>query len=287
MKYQFIKTHRTMFRVRVMCAVLGVSVSGFYGWTRRPVSRREQENRRLLSRIQSIHADTGENYGAIKTWKALRNEGELCGRHRVARLRRINGIIAKRMRRFRTSSAARNNAPAAPNLLAQNFTADAANRIWVGDITYISTRKGWLLLAVVVDLYSRRIVGWSMSERINQQLVVDALIMAIRQRNPEPGLIYHSDQGIQYTGPRYQAILKTYDMIASMSRKGNCYDNAVAESFFSNLKNELVHHCDYHDRDEARADIFKYIEVFYNRKRIHETLDYISPAQYEELANVA
>lgn len=276
-----------MFRVRVMCAVLDVSTSGFYGWARRPVSRREHSNRRLLQRIRSIHADSAENYGAIKTWQALRNEGELCGRHRVARLRRINGIVAKRMRRFRATCAARNSAPAAPNLLAQDFTANTANSIWVSDITYIATRKGWLLLAVVVDLFSRKIVGWSMNDRINQQLVIDALIMAIRQRNPRPGLIHHSDQGVQYTGPSYRNILKAHDMIESMSRKGNCYDNAVAESFFSNLKNELVYHCDYYNRDEARAAIFKYIEVFYNRQRLHETLGYISPAQYEALANVA
>jgi putative transposase len=270
-----------------MCGVLGVSTSGFYGWLSRAVSHREQENRRLLTRIQAIHADSAENYGAIKTWKALRDEGESCGRHRVVKLRRINGIIAKRMRRFRAAYAARNSAPPAPNLLKQNFTADAPNRIWVGDITCISTRKGWLYLAVQVDLFSRKIVGWSMSERISQQLVTDALIMAIRQRNPEPGLIHHSDQGIQYTGTSYQRILKVYDMIVSMSRKGNCYDNAVAESFFSNLKNELVYHCDYHDRDEARAAVFKYIEVFYNRKRLHQTLDYKSPAQYEALVHVA
>jgi putative transposase len=276
-----------MFRVRVMCAVLGVSASGFYGWARRPVSLWNHENRRLLTRIQSIHADSEENYGAIKTWKALRAEGETCGRHRVARIRRINGIVAKRMRRFRAAYAARNSAPAAPNLLAQNFTADAPNRIWVGDITFIPTRKGWLYLAVQVDLFSRRIIGWSMSNRINQQLTIDALIMAIQQRNPPPGLIHHSDQGIQYSGTNYKTILKTNDMIASMSRKGNCYDNAVAESFFSNLKNELVYHCDYHDRDEARAAIFKYIEVFYNRKRLHETLDYVSPAQYEVLTKAA
>lgn len=270
-----------------MCAVLGVSSSGFYGWARRPVSLREQENRRLLSRIQSVHFETAGNYGAVKTWKTLRREGESCGRHRVARLRRINGIIAKRMRRFRAAYAVRNSAPAAPNLLDQNFTADSPNRIWVGDITFIPTRKGWLYLAVQLDLFSRKIVGWSMSERINQQLVIDALIMAIKQRNPGPGLIHHSDQGIQYTGTSYQKILKTYDMLASMSRKGNCYDNAVAESFFSNLKNELVYHSDYYDRDEARASVFKYIEVFYNRKRLHQTLAYKSPTQYEALQNVA
>ena len=204
-----------------MCAVLGVSASGFYGWAKRPASLRDQENQRLLHRIQSIHADSDENYGAIKTWKALRSEGETCGRHRVSRLRSINGIIAKRMRRLRAAYAARNSAPAAPNLLAQNFTAEAPNRIWVGDITFIPTRKGWLYLAVQVDLFSRRIIGWSMSNRINQQLVIDALIMAIQQRNPDPGLIHHSDQGIQYSGTIYKTVLKTHDMIASMSRKGN------------------------------------------------------------------
>ena len=270
-----------------MCAVLNVSSSGFYDWVNRAPSRREQENQRLLKRIRSLHQDTGGNYGAIKTWQALKNEGESCGRHRVARLRRTNGIIAKRMRRFRAAYAARNSAPAAPNLLSQDFTADGPNRIWVGDITFIPTRKGWLYLAIQLDLFSRRIIGWSMSERINQQLVIDALIMGIRQRNPEPGLIHHSDQGIQYAGTGYQKILETYGMIASMSRKGNCYDNAVAESFFSNLKNELVYHSDYHNRDEARAAVFKYIEVFYNRKRLHQTLAYQSPAQYEALANVA
>jgi putative transposase len=171
--------------------------------------------------------------------------------------------------------------------LAVNFTADAPNRIWVSDITFIPTRKGWLYLAVVVDLYSRRVIGWSMSNRINQHLTIDALSMAIRQRNPESGLIHHSDQGIQYRGTKYQTILKTHNMIASMSRKGNCYDNAIAESFFSNLKNELVYHCDYYDRDEARAAVFKYIEVFYYRKLLHQTLAYISPAQYEALENVA
>ena len=157
----------------------------------------------------------------------------------------------------------------------------------VGDITFIPTRKGWLYLAVQVDLFSRKIVGWSMSDRMNQQLVIDALIMAIKRRNPDSGLIHHSDQGIQYTGANYQKLLKAHDMIASMSRKGNCYDNAVVESFFSNLKNELVYQSDYYDRDEARAAIFKYIELFYNRKRLHQTLKYKSPTQYEDLANVA
>jgi putative transposase len=270
-----------------MCAVLDASPSGFYGWVNRSPSRREQDNKRLLRRIQAIHLETGGNYGAIKTWKTLQEDGETCGRHRVARLRSINGIIAKRMRRFKAAYAARNSAPAAPNLLAQDFTAEGPNRIWVGDITFIPTRKGWLYLAVQVDLFSRKIVGWSMSERINQQLVIDALIMAIKQRNPKPGLIHHSDQGIQYSGANYQEILKVYDMIASMSRKGNCYDNAVVESFFSNLKNELVYQSDYYDRDEARSAVFKYIEVFYNRKRLHQTLNYKSPAQYEALENVA
>ena len=270
-----------MFRVRVMCAVLDVSSSGFYGWARRPVSRREQENRRLLNLIQSIHVDSEENYGAIKTWKALRSEGESCGRHRVSRLRRINGIIAKRMRRFRATYAARNSAPSAPNLLAQDFTAEAPNRIWVGDITFIPTRKGWLYLAVQVDLFSRRIIGWSMSERMNQQLAIDALTMAIQRRHPPKGLIFHSDRGSQYASSDYQELLTANAMRCSMSRKGDCWDNAPTESFFGSLKQELVFREHYYSRFQARQSIFEYIECYYNRRRLHSTLGYMSPANYE------
>lgn len=287
MKYQFIDEHRDRYRVGAMCAALGVSRSGYYDWRGRPPSARARANQRLLQRIEQIHRQARENYGERKTWEALRAVGESCGRHRVARLRRLHGIIAKRVRRFRLAYAARNSEPPAPNLLARDFTADRPDRVWATDITFVPTRRGWLYLAVMIDLFSRRIVGWSMSQRIDQQLVIDALQMAIRQRQPGPGLIHHSDQGQQYAGSTYRAMLQAHGIIQSMSRKGNCLDNAVAESFYSNLKNELVHHTVFEDRDAARSAIFDYMEVFYNRQRLHQSLGYKSPAHYEALAGVA
>ena len=287
MKYQFIADHQQVFRIARMCAALRVSRSGYYGWRGRPASARERANQRLLHRIEQIHRSARENYGARKTWEALRAEGEVCGRHRVARLRQISGIIAKRARRFRRSYAARNSAPPAPNLVNRDFTAPAPDRVWVTDITFVPTRRGWLYVAVMIDLFSRRIVGWSMSNRIDQQLVADALQMALRQRRPVPGLIHHSDQGQQYAGSTYRAMLKAHDILQSMSRKGNCLDNAVAESFFSNLKNELVHHTVFDDREQARTAIFDYMEMFYNRNRLHQSLGYQTPVDYEALAGVA
>ncbi|HSH30469.1 MAG TPA: IS3 family transposase [Thiohalobacter sp.] len=245
------------------------------------------KNERLLSRIHQVHLASRENYGERKTWKVLRAEGETCGRHRVARLRRLNGLIAKRTRRFRQAYAARNNLPPAPNLLARDFTATGPDRVWVSDITFVPTRRGWLYLAVMVDLFSRRVVGWSMNHRADQHLTADALQMALRQRQPLPGLIHHSDQGIQYAAASYRELLHAHGIVQSMSRKGNCLDNAVAESFFSNMKNELIHHTLYEDREQARSAIFEYMEMFYNRQRIHETLGYISPAEYERLMDVA
>jgi len=286
-KYQFITDHRSAFRVTAMCSALRVSRSGYYGWRERPSSRRVEDNQRLLECIRKVHLASRENYGEQKTWEVLRASGETCGRHRVARLRRVNGILAKRVRRFRRSYAARNSAPPAPNLLARNFTAERPNLVWVTDITFVPTRRGWLYVAVMIDLFSRRIVGWAMSNRIDQSLVLDALRMAITQRRPEPGLIHHSDQGQQYAGAAYRAMLRKNNIVQSMSRKGNCLDNAVAESFFSNLKNELVHHTLFEDRDEARSEIFDYLEVFYNRQRIHQSLGFKSPVNYERMANVA
>ena len=265
-----------------MCRVLRVSRSGFYAWRARPVAARTNANARLLRRIRDIHARSRENYGAVKTWRALLEGGEPCGLNRVARLRQAHGIVAKRMRRFRQASAARHSEPAAPNLLDRCFTVAAPDRTWVGDITFVPTGEGWLYLAVVLDLHSRRVVGWAMHERINQPLVLEALTMAIQQRRPAPGLVHHSDRGQLYGASAYRAVLHTHGMIVSQSRKGNCYDNAVVESFFSSLKNELVWHCRFHTRDEARRAIFDYIECFYNRHRMHETLDYVSPVRYEE-----
>jgi len=279
--------HRQEFRVRSMCAALGVSRSGYYEWRHRPPSARSLENQRLLGRIREIHQASREAYGAHKTWKALRGEGESCGRHRVARLCQRHGIVANRVRLFRRAYAARNSAPLPPNLLNRNFTADAPNRVWVTDITFVPTRRGWLYVAAIIDLFSRRVVGWAMSHRIDQQLVLDALHMAIEQRRPQPGLIHHSDQGQQYAAAAYRTALSAHGIVQSMSRKGNCLDNAVAESFFSNLKNELVHHRVFEDRDQARSAIFDYMELFYNRQRIHQSLGFVTPDDFEAMARVA
>ncbi|MDZ7828279.1 MAG: IS3 family transposase [Halofilum sp. (in: g-proteobacteria)] len=286
-RYRFIHEHRDRFRVRSMCRVLAVSRSGFYDWCGRPHSQRQRANQRLLERIRAVHDRSRSNAGAVKTWRALLAQGEACGRHRVARLRRAHGIEARRMRRFRSAYTARNAEPAASNRLDQHFVAERPDQAWVGDITFVPTRRGWLYLAVVVDLYARRVVGWAMSERINQSLVRDALAMAIRHRRPAPGLIHHTDQGAQYRSAAYQRLLQAHEMIPSMSRKGNCYDNACAESFFSTLKNELTWHCDFADRTEARTALFEFIELYYNRSRDHQYLDYRSPAGFEELGNVA
>jgi transposase InsO family protein len=236
----------------------------------------------LLDRIRALHAEAREAYGAIKTWRVLTQRGVVCGRHRVARLRRAHGIEARRMRRFRLAYAARNSALLAPNRLGRQFRVLAPNRVWAGDITFISTRRGWLYLAVVLDLYSRRVVGWAMSPRRDAQLVLDALTMALAHRRPAPGLIHHSDQGGQYTSGLYQARLHAAGLVPSLSHKGNCYDNAVVESFFSTVKNEWTFHQTFHDRDQARTALFDYIELFYNRQRSHATLNYCSPVTYEE-----
>lgn len=282
MRYQFITDHEHEHRVTAMCRVLQVSRSGYYGWKIRPESPRERENRRLLTLIEAVHIRSREAYGIVKTQRALREDGIGCSRNRIARLRQIHGIVAKRVRRFRLARAARNNAPPAPNLLDRHFIADQPNQVWVGDITFIPTREGWLYLAVLLDLYSRQVVGWAMGDRQNRQLVSDALVMAIERRRPKPGLIHHTDQGNVYATPAYRAILKARHMIPSMSKKGDCYDNACAESFFSGLKNELIWDRAFRTRSEARSALFEWIEVFYNRERLHETLDYVSPVRYEE-----
>ncbi len=281
MRYHFVEQHQGAFRTTAMCRVLNVSRSGFYAWRMRRPSSRAQANTMLLAHIRRIHVDARENYGTVKTWRALTDAGIACGRHRVARLRQAHGIEAKRLRRFRANYAPR-DPQSIPNLLDRHFTAPAPDRAWVGDVTFIPTREGWLYLAVLLDLYSRRVVGWAMSEQHNRPLVIAALTMAIEHRCPKPGLIHHTDQGILYATTAYRSVLTAHGMIQSMSRKGDCYDNAVAESFFSNLKNELTWHCRFPDRATARAAVFDYIEVFYNRQRLHQTLDYLSPVRYEE-----
>lgn len=281
MKYQFIADHQDVFRVTVMCEALNIKRSSYYDWKLRAESKRARQDRTLIEKIRRIHTASRENNGARKTWRALRATGETCGLHRVERLRRKSGIEAKRRRLFRASNTGRYGEACADNVLNRQFTVKQPDRAWVGDITFVYTRKGTLFLAVVIDLYSRQVVGWSMANKQDRYLVKDALLMAIEAREPKPGLIHHTDRGIQYTCSEYQALLGMHGMVPSLSRKGNCHDNAVAESFFSHLKNELIYHCDFHDREQARLAIFDYIEVFYNRQRLHQTLNYKTPVEYE------
>jgi putative transposase len=286
-KHQFITEHQTSYSITALCRALRISRCGYYAAKTRPESPRARTNAALLQHIRRIHVQSRENYGTVKTLRALRAEGVDCGLKRVRRLRNLHGIEAKRRRRFRQATAARHSEPPAPNLLNRDFTVSAPDRVWVTDITFVPTRVGWLYVAAVIDLHSRRVVGWAMRERINLTLAVEALTMAIHQRRPKPGLVHHSDQGQLYLATAYRQLLKAHGMIQSMSKKGDCYDNAVAESFFSNLKNELTWHRTFATRDEARGAIFDYIELFYNRERLHQTLDYVSPVRYEEERVVA
>jgi transposase InsO family protein len=282
-KYDFIQTHRDEHSVARLCRMLSVSRSGYYAGQSRPESRWRQSDRLLLEEIRQVHQQSRECYGALKTWKTLQAEGTIGGKHRIARLRRQHGIEAKRRRRFRASVNARGGSWSAPDLVQRQFQAPGPNRIWVGDVTFIRSRGGWLFLAMLLDLYSRRIVGWSMSNRHDEALVTDALKMALTQRRPARGLIHHTDRGRLYACGQYRQVLQDHGLQPSMGRKGDCYDNAAAESFFSTLKNELIHSKWFQDRDEARAAIFDYIEVFYNRKRRHQALDYRSPDEFERI----
>jgi transposase InsO family protein len=280
-KYAFIRRHARLFTIARMCAVLGVSRSGYYEWRDRPESRRATQDRQLLQSIRAVHLESREAYGAYKTWRVLRARGVACGRHRVARLRRQNGIEARRKRRFRVVVEHHKLAPPAPNHLSRRFHVRERDRVWAGDMTVIPTAAGWLHLAVMLDLYSRRVVGWAMGNERGQALSLAALRMATAHRRPKAGLLHHSDQGSAYVGTLYQAQIAQLGAIASMSRKGNAYDNAVVESFFGNLKNELVHHRVFATREQARAEIFDYIEIFYTRQRAHASLQYVSPVDYE------
>lgn len=270
-----------------MCQTLDVSPSGYYAWRSRKPSGRLLDNARLLQRIKQLHSVSREAYGTERMWQSLRQHGESCGRHRVQRLRQMHAIQSKRRRRYLHTRSAYQRVPAAPNLLAWPFASASVDRIWVADITYVPTRQGWLYLAAVLDMHTRRIVGWAMSDRADQALASGALDMAITRRKPNKGVIHHSDQGVQYTCKAYQQQLQNAGLVASMSRKGMPYDNAIMESFFSSLKQELTHHERFADRDEARIKMFDYIEVFYNRERLHSGLRYRSPAQFEQMAVVS
>jgi len=282
-RFQFIENHRGELPVTRMCKALNVSPSGFYAWRDRPVSAREMANEALVKKIETVYYDSYETYGSPRVYHELKAQGVSCSENRVARLMRLRGLQAKQVRRYKTTTKRNKKHPVAPNLLKRDFGADRPDRKWLTDITYIPTQEGWLYLAVILDLYNRGIVGWAMSERMSAALTIRALKMAIRKRRPGDGLIHHSDQGSQYTDGRYQALLKERGFQISMNGVGTWYDNAPMESFFGTLKGELVHHRVYRTRDEARPDLFYYIEAFYNRRRRHSSLDYLSPEAYEQL----
>lgn len=282
MRYAFIGAQEGKFPMKLMCRVLGVSRSGYYAHRRRPESRRSVENRRLLSRITTVHEKSRRTYGSPRVHRQLVTEGESCSKGRVERLMAANEIRAKQKRKFVVTTDSKHDLPVAANILEREFYVEEPNRVWSSDITYIPTAEGWLYLAGVLDLCSRTAVGWSMSDTLEKTLVVDALKMAYCRRRPGKGLIHHSDRGCQYASEDYRNLLKLYGMEVSMSRKGDCWDNAPMESFFGTLKNELVHHRNYRTRAEARRDIFEYIEVFYNKERLHSSLGYLSPLNYEK-----
>lgn len=267
----------------MMCRVLKVSRSGYYAWRGRPESERDMENRRLVDRIRMVHKKSRKTYGSPRVHSQLVLDGERCSRGRVARLMSANGIRARGRRKFVATTDSKHDLPVAENVLGRDFSVAEPDRVWVSDITYIPTDEGWLYLAGVVDLCSRTAVGWSMSEGLERQLVMDALKMAYLRRRPCKGLIHHSDRGSQYASADYRQLLSDYGMQMSMSRKGDCWDNAVMESFFGTLKKELVHHRRYRTREEARREIFEFIEIFYNRQRLHSSLGYLPPAEYENL----
>jgi putative transposase len=272
--------------VKVMCHCLGLSSSGYYSWRGRPQSHRAQANEELLDEIRAIHQAGRGTYGSPKVHQILRKRGKHCSRKRVARIMRLNGIVAKRQRIFKRTTRQHASRPVAANHLSQQFTTTQPNQVWLADITYIRTKEGWLYLAAVIDLFSRQIIGWSMSKRMMDDLTLTALQMAVRKRlrsslDPASKLMHHSDRGSQYTSKDYQRLLTQYGIQVSMSSTGNCYDNAPMESFFALLKTELVHHERYATRQEARTSVFDYIEVFYNRQRVHSAIDYQTPAEYE------
>ena len=281
MRYEFIRDYRCEFRVSKMCEVLEVSRAGFYTWLKCPESVRSGENRRLLSQIRVAFGRNRQTYGSPRLTDELKDSGVSCGENRVARLMRQSGIRAVGKRKYRVTTHSKHSHRVAENLLNRQFNADKPNTVWLSDITYIWTSEGWLYLAGVLDVYSRMLVGWSMNKRVTAELTLTALNQAIDRREVTPQLIHHSDRGSQYAAREYQKLLNETSMICSMSRKGDCWDNAPMESFFATLKTELVNRERFKTREEARTKIFEYIEVFYNRQRRHSTLGNISPVDFE------
>lgn len=281
MKYWFIDQHRFAHEVKKMCKVLVASRSGYYRWKKKPESNRQTENEKILMEIRQSHKNSAGTYGSPRITFDIKEKGIKCGKHRVARLMKENGIAGKAKKKFKATTNSKHDLPVADNLLKQDFTAEKPDTVWVSDITYIWTMEGWLYIAIVLDIYSRGVVGWAMSEGLGADFVLKAVEQALGRRNPVENCIFHSDRGVQYASADFRAELKKHGFIQSMSRKGNCYDNAVAESFFHTLKTELVNEKRYETREEARQSIFNYIEIFYNRQRRHSALGYRSPATFE------
>ena len=281
MKYAWIKQHTTEFPIDSMCRLMQVSRSAYYAWLHRVQTAIETDDIELTALIQGLFKKSRSTYGTRRLQKSLLNRDRVVSRRRIGRLMREADLVCKTKRKFKATTNSKHDQPIAPNYLDRQFTVNQPNQAYAGDITYIHTQEGWLYLAVVIDLYSRQVVGWSMAEHMRTKLVNDALLMAIWKRKPGKDLLWHSDRGSQYASESHRALLAQHDIRQSMSRKGNCWDNAVSESFFHTLKTELIHHQTYQTRAEARQAVFEYIEVFYNRERLHSANGYLSPVDYE------
>ena len=287
MKFAFIDGNKDVFPVGLMCRVLGVSKSGYYDWLPRDTSPRKLAELRLARAIEDIHKGSHRTYGSPRLHAQLNALGHQCSKSRVERTMKKYGIRAKTKRKFKATTNSKHNLPVAPNHLMRHFTAKMENRVWVGDITAIWTREGWLYLAALMDMFSRKIVGWAMSDRMTKDLALDALKMAYNRRSPAAGLIHHTDQGSQYASHDYQRLMASRGLVPSMSHRGDCWDNAPAESFFHSLKTEHVYWYEYFTRAQAKQSIFWWIEVYYNRQRSHSSIDFKSPEAYEAAARVA
>jgi len=281
--FEFIKEQSGRYPVRSLCRVLGVSRSGYYAWQNHRPTPRQQANGRLMVQIAEVYQRSRQTYGSPRVSEALHQQGIGCSRNRVARLMRLQRLRARTKRRFKVTTHSRHGRAVAPDLVGRCFRAPAPNRVWTSDITYVWTREGWVYLAVVLDLFSRTIVGWELSERLTADLITSALSRAIDRRHPEADLIFHSDRGSQYASDELRALLAHHQIRASMGQTGSCYDNAVTESFFHTLKTEHTFFHRYETREQARRSIFEYIEVFYNRQRLHSTIENLSPWQFEQL----
>jgi len=279
-KYDFIKSHPE-FDTAIACDVMEVSLSGYYGWQSRPMSKQDKENKKLLIMLQTSFSQSHKTYGILRLQADLKNQGVNANHKRIAQIKRKNGMYPRQFKRFVTTTDSNHDSPIAKNELNREFDEVKKNQVWVSDITYIATNTGWVYLAVIIDLYARRVVGWDVDDHMRASLVCNAVKNAIATRNGLPEM-FHSDRGVQYVSEELEQILDKKKVTISMSRKGNCWDNAVSESFFGTLKQEMIHHEKYKNLEEVRMNLFKYIEAFYNRKRLHSTLGYKSPDEYEK-----